>query len=127
MRRPNRLVTFLYGLIGKAWAYESADDVRETIADNCFTSLAERARIHAKGAAGLADSLAFQPGLIDLHDELHDTWHYLIALKGRADELGCATLADSLGAATDATRDVLERVATAAEATVPVPEIPTSK
>lgn len=127
MRKPNRLVTLLYGLIGKAWAYESADDVREVIADNCFNTLAQRSRTHTKNAAGLADSFAFQPGLIDLHDELHDTWHYLTALKARARELGCATLADSLGAATDATSDTLERIATAAEATIPAPEVPASK
>ncbi|GGP93486.1 hypothetical protein [Streptomyces melanogenes] len=127
MKKPNRLVTFLYGLVGMAHAYDTADEVREVIADNCFNTLAERARTHGEGADRLSDSLAFQPGLLDLHDELHDTWHYLTALKARARDLGYGTLTENLDAAADSTRDVLQAVATAAENTVPSPAIPASK
>ncbi|ASR00790.1 hypothetical protein [Streptomyces sp. 11-1-2] len=127
MKKPNRLVTFLYGLVGMAHAYESAEEVREVIADNCFNTLADRAKNHWDGANTLTDSLAFQPGLLDLHDELHDTWHYLTALKARARDLGYGTLTEHLGSAADSTRDVLQAVATAAENTVPSPAIPASK
>lgn len=127
MKKPNRLVTFLYGLVGMAHAYESAEEVREVIADNCFNTLAERAETHWEGANTLTDSLAFQPGLLDLHDELHDTWHYLTALKARARDLGYGTLTEHLDAAADSTRDVLQAVATAAENTVHSPAIPASK
>ncbi|AZK98817.1 MULTISPECIES: hypothetical protein [Streptomyces] len=127
MKKPNRLVTFLYGLVGMAHAYDTADEVREVIADNCFNTLAERARTHGEGADRLSDSLAFQPGLLDLHDELHDTWHYLTALKARARDLGYGTLTENLDAAADSTRDVLQAVATAAENTVPSPAIPARK
>ncbi|WP_331764878.1 hypothetical protein [Streptomyces sp. NBC_01238] len=127
MKKPNRLVTFLYGLVGLSHAYESAEEVREVIADNCFNTLAERAETHWEGATNIADSLGFQPGLLDLHDELHDTWHYLTALKTRARDLGYGTLTEHLDAAADSTRDVLQAVATAAENTVHSPAIPTSK
>lgn len=127
MNKPNRLVTFLYGLIGIGYAYDTADEVREAIADNCFTTLADRARNHSDGADRLTDSLAFQPGLLDLHDELHDTWHYLTALKARARDLGYDTLTEHLDAAADSTRDVLQAVATAAENTIPSPAIPANR
>lgn len=124
---PNALTRWFMALLGKSWAYDSAEEVREVIAKKCFDSLPERAQTHSAGAAGLTDSYAFQPGLVDLHDELHDTWHYLVALKARARELGCASLAGHLEAAADSTRDVLEQVASAAEATVPAPEVPLTR
>lgn len=121
---PNALTRFFMRLMGKSWAYDSAEDVREAIAKNSFDTLAERARTHTEGAAGLTDSFAFQPGLIDLHDELHDTWHYLVALKARAREMGYGTLAEHLDTAAETTAATLSIVATAAEATVPGPEVP---
>lgn len=124
---PNVLTRVFMGLMGKSWVYESAEEVREVIARKSFNSLAERVRTHNAAAAGLTDSYAFQPGLVDLHDELHDTWHYLMALKARAREMGCATLAGHLEAAADSTHDVLEQVASAAEATVPAPETPQTR
>ncbi|MFI1472373.1 hypothetical protein [Streptomyces wuyuanensis] len=127
MKKPNRFLTFLNALFGWAWAYETAEEVREVIAERCFTTLANRADTHDKGAAKLTDSLAFQPGLVALHDELHDTWHYLVALKARARVLGYGTLAEHLDDAADSTRDVLQAVATAAESTIPTPAIPASK
>lgn len=117
--KPNLVSRFFMALMGKRWAYESSDEVREVLAKNCFDALAERAEVHAEGAATLSDSYAFQPGLIDLHDELNDTWHYLTALKEQAQELGCTTLAAQLGAAADSTLDTLDNVATAAEGTAP--------
>ena len=116
---PNAVIRFFMSLIGKKWVYESIDQVREVIAKNAFDSLPERAKEHAKGAAGLNDFYAFQPGLIDLHDELHDVWHYLSALGDRANRLGNATLTDDLFDAANSVRHVLEHVADAAEATVP--------
>lgn len=121
---PNAVTRFFMSLIGKSWAYDSAEEVREAIAKNSFDSLAERARTHTEGAAGLTDSFAFQPGLIDLHDDLHDTWHYLVALKSRAAEMGYGSLAEHLDAAAETTAATLSIVATAAEATVPGPEVP---
>ncbi|MBP5942591.1 hypothetical protein [Streptomyces acidiscabies] len=121
---PNALTRIVKRLMGKAWAYESAEDVREVIAKNSFDTLAERARTYTESAHRLTDSFAFQPGLIDLHDELHETWHYLVALADRATELGYETLSAHLGDAARSTRDTLAHVATAAEATVPGPEIP---
>ncbi|WP_415961987.1 hypothetical protein [Streptomyces sp. 021-4] len=127
MNKPSRLKSFLFGLIGQAYVYESADEVREAIAENAFTTSPDRVQAHTHGAGGLSDSLAFQPGLLDLHDDLHDTWHYLIALKARARDLGNAALAEHLGDAADSTRDVLQAVATAAENTVPSPALPANK
>lgn len=121
---PNAVIRFFMSLIGKKWVYDSADDVREAIAKNSFDTLAERARTHAEGAAGLTDSFAFQPGLIDLHDELHETWHYMVALKSRAREMGYGALAERLDAAAETTLGTLLHVAMAAEATVPGPEVP---
>jgi DNA-binding ferritin-like protein len=121
---PNRVTRFFMSLIGKSWAYDSAEDVREAIAKKSFDSLAERARTHTEGAAGLIDSFAFQSGLIELHDELHDAWHYLVALKARAREMGYGALAEHLDAAAETTAATLSIVATAAEATVPGPEVP---
>ncbi|MFI1890432.1 hypothetical protein [Streptomyces jumonjinensis] len=119
MNKPNRLMTFLYALVGKSYVHESVDQVREAIASKCFSTLADRAEGHARGADSLTDLYAFQPGLLDLHDELHDTWHYLTALKARAAGLGCASLTDRLEDAANATSEVLKHVAEAAEATVP--------
>lgn len=116
---PNRLTRLVMSLRGKTWAYESAEQVREVIAKNSFDSLADRARNHQEGAASLTDSYAFQPGLVDLHDELHDTWHYLTALTSRAREMGYAPLANHLTTATGYVREALAQVADAAEATVP--------
>ncbi|MEV7595505.1 hypothetical protein AB0O42_35100 [Streptomyces sp. NPDC089922] len=116
---PNALTRLFKALTGKTWAHESVEAVRETIAKNAFDSLADRAQEHAKGADGLASSYAFQPGLIDLHDDLHDIWHYLTALGARADELGNATLTDTLFDAANSIRHGLQHVAAAAEATVP--------
>ncbi|MEU3986367.1 hypothetical protein AB0F77_40995 [Streptomyces sp. NPDC026672] len=124
---PNALTRWFMALLGKSWAYESAEDVREVIAKESFDSLPERAQAHGKGARRLTDSYAFQPGLVDLHDELHDTWHYLTALKARARYLGYGALTEHLESAADSTRDVLEQVASAAEATVPAPEIPLTR
>ncbi|MEU9595046.1 hypothetical protein AB0D84_35730 [Streptomyces sp. NPDC048193] len=124
---PNALTRWFMALLGKSWAYESVDQVREAIAKNSFDSLPERAQAHAKGAAGLTDSYALQPGLIDLHDELVDVWHYLSALGSRADQLGNATLTDHLSDAANSVRDVLVHVADAAEATVPAPEVPLTR
>jgi urate oxidase len=124
---PNALTRWFMALLGKSWAYETVDQVREAIAKNSFDSLAERAQEHAKGAAGLTDSYALQPGLIDLHDEMVDVWHYLIALKERANQLGNATLTDDLHDAANSVRDVLVHVADAAEATVPAPEVPLTR
>ncbi|OUD03028.1 hypothetical protein [Streptomyces swartbergensis] len=127
MKKPNRVMSFLFSLIGQSWAYDEVEEVREVIATRSFDSLPERAEIHSKGAASLTDSLAFQPGLVDLHDELHDTWVYLASLKGRAREMGYASLAGHLEAAADSTRDVMEQVASAAEATVPAPQVPLTR
>lgn len=127
MKKPNRLLTLINGLFGWAWAYESAEEVREVIAENSFGTLADRVAAHTRGADKLTDSFAFQPGLITLHDELHDTWHYLTALKARAHQLGYGRLTKDLGDAADSTREVLQAVATAAENTIPYPAIPASK
>ncbi|MFD7262977.1 hypothetical protein [Streptomyces sp. NPDC059874] len=127
MKKPNRLLTFINGLLGLAWAYESAEEVREVIAEQCFNTLADRADTHTRGADKLTDSYGFQPGLVTLHDELHDTWHYLVALKARASSLGYGTLAEALGDAAESNRDILQAVATAAESTIPTPAIPASK
>ncbi|MEV0693027.1 hypothetical protein [Streptomyces sp. NPDC050388] len=124
---PNALTRFFMALTGKSWAYESVEQVREAIAKNAFDSLPERAQEHATGAAGLSDPYAFQPGLIALHDDMHDVWHYLTALADRADHLGCASLTDSLSDAADSVRHVLKHVADAAEATVPHPQVPLSR
>lgn len=121
---PNALSRWFMALLGKSWAYESVDQVREVIAKNTVDSFPERAQRHAKGAAGLTDSYALQPGLIALHDDLNDTWHYLVALKARARAMGYGTLAAHLYAAAESTRDTLVHVATAAERTVPGPEVP---
>lgn len=122
---PNALTRFFMGLIGKKWAYESVEQVREVIAKNAFDSLPDRAQAHVKSAAGLSDFYAFQPGLIDLHDELHEVWHYLSALGDRASYLGNATLTDDLFDAANSVRHVLEHVADAAESTVPFDNEPT--
>ncbi len=124
---PNRLTRFFMGLMGKSWAYESVETVREVLDKQCFDTLKERAETHAQGAADLSDSYAFQPGLIDLHNEMHDTWHYLTALATRAREIGCPALAGHLIAAKGSIVEVLGHVAVAAEATVPAPEIPLTR
>ncbi|MFJ8676723.1 hypothetical protein [Streptomyces sp. NPDC093589] len=120
----NKLTRFCMSLIGKSWAYESAEDIREVIAKNNLDSQAARSRTHTKGAARLTDSYAFQPGLIDLHNEMLDTLHYLVGLADQATWLGYDNLAWKLGAAADSTRDTLVTVATAAEATIAAPEPP---
>ncbi|WP_098899402.1 hypothetical protein [Streptomyces sp. st77] len=127
MKKPSRLVEFFYGLFGRSYAYESADEVREVIAKNSYDALLPRIGTHTKGAAQITDSLGFQPGLVDLHGELHDTWHYLTALRGRAHDLGCDQLVVTLGLAADDVQKALASVALAAEETVPVPELPASR
>ena len=120
----NAVTRFFMGLIGKAWAHDSVEGVREVIAKNSFDTLEEKVRIHHKGAARLTDSFAFQPGLVDLHDDLYDVWHYLVAIRSRAREMGYGPLAEHLDAAAETTAATLALVATAAEATVPGPEVP---
>ncbi|MCX4682643.1 hypothetical protein OG413_46720 [Streptomyces sp. NBC_01433] len=124
MDKPGRMKTFLLSLIGQSWAYDSVEDVAEVIGMNAFDAHEGRVATHRRGAASLTDALALQPGLVDLHDEMNDTWHYLTALKARADALGCASLADNLENAASGVRDVLQQVAGAAEATVPQPSAP---
>ncbi|MGW2110693.1 hypothetical protein [Streptomyces sp. NPDC001948] len=121
---PNAIARIFMRLMGKSWAYESVEDVREVIAENSYNAFAERARTHARGAARLNDFYAFQPGLVAFHDDMHDGWHYLTALKARADALGCASLTDSLEDAATAMAVVLQDIAEAAEATVPHPQVP---
>ncbi|MFJ3184402.1 hypothetical protein ACIPJN_39235 [Streptomyces sp. NPDC086796] len=120
----NKVVAFVYGLFGRSYVYESAEAVRGAIAKNSFAVLGQRIDAHTKGAATLTDSLAFQPGLLDLHGELHDTWHYLTALRGRAHDLGNDQLVQRLGQATDDIQAALLTVALAAEETVLSPELP---
>jgi hypothetical protein len=113
-------------LLGKTWAYESPEQVREVIAKNSFNSLQGRARSHQAAAERLKDSYAFQPGLIDLHDELNDTWHYLTALAEQARQTGYVPLANDLTSAAAYVRVAVTDVARAAEATVPS-EAPATK
>ncbi|GGZ19674.1 hypothetical protein [Streptomyces nitrosporeus] len=127
MKNLNRLVAAVYRLLGKSYAYSSASQIRDVIAERCFDSLAERAQFYAEGAATLVDPLAFQPDLLDLHDELYDTWHYLSALSARAYDLRSDGLAECLVAATESAADILYALAKAAEETVPAPETPASK
>jgi hypothetical protein len=122
-----RVVTFLLSLVGLSPVYETKEEVAEVLAESCFSNLPGRAQAHSKGAGRLTDALAFQPGLVTLHDELHDTWHYLVALKSRARDLGYTELTETLGAAADAALPVLQAVARAAEQTVPAPETPLRK
>lgn len=121
------LTSFFMRLTGKAQVHESAEEVRDAIARNSFDTFVDRAGTHAAGAARLTDSLALQPGLVELHDELHDIWAYLASLADRATELGDETLATHLGNASGATCNVLIHVALAAEATVPVPAVPLTR
>ncbi|MGW0955381.1 hypothetical protein [Streptomyces sp. NPDC002545] len=127
MKKPNRLVTFLLSLIGQSWAYDTVDEVQEVIGKSAFDNYERRVATHRRGAARLTDSLAFQPGLVALHDELNDTWHYLMALQHRARNLGHPALADSLKCAADSTVDVMAEVDQAAERTVPAPEVPLTR
>ncbi|MEU6331509.1 hypothetical protein ABZ851_30160 [Streptomyces sp. NPDC047049] len=124
---PNSIARFFMGLMGRSWVYESVEDIREVIAKNHVNSQDKRARTHTEGAARLTDAPAFQPGLIDLHDELHETWSYLVGLADRAIELGHETLGSTLAVAATTTRHTLGHVATAAEATVPAPASPVAK
>jgi hypothetical protein len=114
---PNAISRFFMGLIGKTWVHDSADGVREALSQNAFNKVRGRAACHAAGAEKLTDSYAFQPGLIDLHDELHDTYFYLDALSFHAHCLGNSDLAEHLAQAARATCRVLKTVADAAEAT----------
>ncbi|OYP10050.1 hypothetical protein CFC35_41785 [Streptomyces sp. FBKL.4005] len=127
MKKPNRLMTFLLSLVGQSWAYDTVDEVQEVIGKNAFDNYERRVTTHRKGAAGITDSLGFQPGLVDLHDELNDTWHYLMALQQRARDLGHLDLADSMMRAAENTVDVMTAVDQAAEQTVPAPEVPLSR
>ncbi|MFE6691940.1 hypothetical protein ACFVFQ_36410 [Streptomyces sp. NPDC057743] len=127
MKKPNRLMTFLLSLIGQSWAYDTVDEVEEVIGKNAFDNYERRLATHRKGAARITDSLGFQPGLVALHDELNDTWHYLTALQHRARDLGHHGLANSLKWAADDTVDVMTAVDEAAEKTVPAPEVPLTR
>ncbi|WP_331764332.1 hypothetical protein [Streptomyces sp. NBC_01506] len=127
MKKPNRLVTFLLSLIGQSWAYETKEEVAEVIGMNVYDAYEGRVKTHRRGAARLTDSLAFQPGLVDLHDELNDTWHYLVAMQDRARELGYPDLAATLKQAAVSTVDIMADVDLAAEQTVPSPGIPASR
>ncbi|MGX1841168.1 hypothetical protein [Streptomyces diastaticus] len=127
MKKPNRLMTFLLSLIGQSWAYDTVDEVQEAIGKNAFENYERRVTTHHKGAAGITDSLGFQPGLVALHDELNDTWHYLMALHQRARGLGHLDLADSMKRAAESTVDVMTAVDQAAEQTVPAPEVPLTR
>ncbi|MEV5204943.1 hypothetical protein [Streptomyces sp. NPDC053720] len=118
-RKPNRVMTFLYRLVGIVWAYETVEEVRDVIAHNAFDSTVARVDSHTNVADKLTCSYDFQHGLIDLHDDMHDVWHYLMALGARADSLGNATLTDDLYDAAESMRHVLIHVADAAESTVP--------
>ncbi|MFE7056058.1 hypothetical protein ACFVAO_12670 [Streptomyces californicus] len=120
MKKPNRIVTFLYRLVGMSYVHTSVPEVREALTENLFGPAAERwTRIHAQGAEKLHDPLAFQPGLIDLHAEMHDMWLYLTALRAQAQRGKSANLADELEEAADFMGEVLHHVGLAAEVTVP--------
>ncbi|MET9934616.1 MULTISPECIES: hypothetical protein [unclassified Streptomyces] len=117
--KPGIMSRILMALNGMSWAYGTADDVHNALAEQCDKALTELTEIHAEGAAALGNPYAFQPHLIALHGELFGTWSYLRALAERAQELGDSTLAAKLGAATDPVLEALDSVATAAAATIP--------
>ncbi|MFF8506395.1 hypothetical protein ACF07L_38025 [Streptomyces anulatus] len=120
MKKPSRIVNFLYRLVGMSYVHESVSEVREALAEHSVGTVAERwARIHAQGAEKLQHPLDFQPGLIDLHDEMHDMWRYLVALRNQASRGMSAHLADELEEAADFMGEVLHHVGLAAEATIP--------
>ncbi|MET9366085.1 hypothetical protein ABZX93_35015 [Streptomyces sp. NPDC006632] len=127
MKKPNRLVTFLFSLFGQAWVYDTTEEVAELIAKNSVDTYERSAQKHRQGAGRLTDSLAFQPGLVDLHDELHDTWHYLMALQQQARRLGHHDLADSMTRAAVSTDAVMEAVDQAAVRTVPAAGVPLTR
>ncbi|MFC7987260.1 hypothetical protein [Streptomyces sp. NPDC057336] len=127
MKKPNRLMTSLLSLIGVGWAYDTVDKVQEVIRKNASDNYERRVTTHRLGASIITDSLGFQPGLVDLHDDLNDTWHYLMALQQRARSLGHLDLADSIKQAAESTVDVMTAVDQAAEQTVPVPEVPLTR
>ncbi|MYW70508.1 hypothetical protein GTY65_41660 [Streptomyces sp. SID8379] len=119
MNQPSRLMTFVYGLFGRVWAYESVDEVRDVIARNAFDTTAERVRTHNDAAAKLSVPYALQPGLLTLHDELLDMWHELKALGHQAERLNAAGLTDECFDAANSIRHALRHVAAAAEETIP--------
>ncbi|MFI9588269.1 hypothetical protein ACIHCQ_42290 [Streptomyces sp. NPDC052236] len=120
----NRITTFIYGLFGRALVYESTEQLNEVLEKQAFDKNRSLAGHHFKEAAKLSDPYAFQPGLVDLHGELHHTWIYLSALEAQARRDGYDTLANHLVGAADNTLSTMRLVASAAEATIPVSETP---
>lgn len=116
---PNRIKTFVFALFGRAWAYESPATLNEAIDQQAFEQNQTLPAVHAAGARKLDDPYAFQPGLVDLHGELHETWIYLNALEAEARRRGYATLANHLEASASSVIETTCWVAAAAEATIP--------
>lgn len=120
---PNLLTDLIARLQGKAFAYDTTEEVADLLRDQTHR-LVDRFGKHVDGAVGLADELAFQPGLIDLRGEQLDSALYLQALEFAARRQGHQDLADRLRAAAVCARETASLVSIAAHATVPTPGVP---
>lgn len=97
---------------------------RRKVADILLTQerqTAGRERSHAAGAARLDGPLDFQPGLLDIHEDLLDTTAYLNTLAVHARSSGHRRMADALGFATATVARATDQVATAATETATRP------
>ena len=116
------LATFRARMQGKSSrAYPSRREVANLLRKQEHQD-GERRRHHDTGAALLDGPLNFQPGLLDLHDDLVDVLAYLEALEYRA-MVTCQprSLGAALAAAGDALGAAIKQVATAATETATQP------
>ncbi|MGW7268272.1 hypothetical protein [Streptomyces sp. NPDC054842] len=126
MNKPPFWKQVLFGLARKGWAYDTHEEITQTLADETHRQRRENLPAHTAGAKNIDQQLGFQPGLVTAHSETHDQAIYLEALAARARELGQHTLAHRLSTAAKATHEANWQIGQAAHATIPGAQVPAS-
>ncbi|GAA2350602.1 hypothetical protein [Streptomyces violaceusniger] len=124
--KPNPISKFFLGLIGKAWAHDSRQELTKELHKHADRMNDETWAKYIAGAGRLDSALAFQPGLVTEHINIHDSLLYVRALMCAALDKGYPQLGEELARADDALAAAMQHLADAADATIPAAKTPTA-
>ncbi|WP_069874498.1 hypothetical protein [Streptomyces malaysiensis] len=124
--KPNPISKFFLSLIGKAWAHDSRQGLNQELDKHAARMNDETWAKYIAGAGRLDSALAFQPGLVTEHINIHDSLLYTRALMCAAFDKGYHQLGEELARADDALTAAMQYLADAADATIPATEAPTA-
>ncbi|MEV0580902.1 hypothetical protein [Streptomyces sp. NPDC050392] len=115
---------FLARLQGKRPAYDTTAEVMQLLDAQYRRIHDSRLPVHLQRTAHLEEALAFQPGLVDARAAAADLALYAEALITAARSNGHGELAENLNDVAESLHEAVSKLAEAAHATVPIPQVP---